>query len=103
VKSTITPEMSPEVFRVIKAFAEGYVAHIPTSDLYENFDDWHSLSVSVTESWDINFHMCGEPNTLYVVAHPERMGEDGFMQTDMHQWVEITNFHRELPVESGVI
>jgi hypothetical protein len=100
MKSAITPEMKPDTFKIIKAFAEGYATKISTNDLFNDFDDWYSLKINDSESWDINFHMCGKPNTLYVVAHPEYFGEDGYMQTRMDQWVEITNFHRQLPDES---
>jgi len=103
VKSTITPEMSPETFKTVKAFAQGYVAKLSRDDLYDGYDDWHSLEISNAESWDINFHMCGEPNTIHVVAHPEHLDKDGFMETEMSQWVEIINFHSHSLLVKAVI
>jgi len=79
---------------------KGYVANIPTEALFHGYDEWHSVTISNDESWDINFHMCGEPNTLHVVAHPERTGADGFRETDMSSWVKVADFHRELPTET---
>ena len=92
--------MKPETITVIQAFAKGYVANIPNEALFNGYDEWHSVTISDDESWDINFHMCGEPNTLHVVAHPERTGADGFRETDMSSWVKVADFHRELPTET---
>ena len=95
--------MKPDTLTIIKAFADGYVANIPTEDLFVGYDEWHSVTINDDESWDINFHMCGEPNTLHVVAHPECTGADGFRETDMSQWVKVTDFRRELPAETEVV
>lgn len=103
MKSTITPEMSPETFKTIETFANGYLAGLSTDELYEGWDEWHSLTISKTESWDINFHMCGEPNRVYVVAHPEHMGKDGFMETEMSQWVEIKNVYKRITTKKAGI
>jgi hypothetical protein len=87
--------MKESTFTTIKAFAENHVANISVDCLFEGYDEWHSLTISDDESWDINFHMCGEPNILHVVAHPESMGADGFMETDMSNFVRIADFPKQ--------
>lgn len=84
------PTITETEFALIGAFAQGYInALVETNNVWEGFDVFYAYG----ENWDVNIHMNGEPNTIHVVAHPQSLGADGYMNTDMQRWVEIGQYH----------
>lgn len=89
MKSTITPQMEDVDRMLIKSWVAGYVKGLADNRLlYEGYDEFHSYN----DNWDINIHTNGEPNTVQVVAHPQSFAKDGYLETDMTQWVRIAHF-----------
>lgn len=90
MKSTITPPMNKEERELITAFVTGYVKALGRNkQFYEGYDEFYSYN----DKWDINIHTSTPTrNTVAVVAHPQSLGDDGYIETEMSQWVEIAKF-----------
>jgi hypothetical protein len=84
---TKPPTITDTELALIKAFAQGYInALVEHDNVYEGFDEFYAYD----DKWDVNIHMNGEPRTIHAVAHPQSLGEDGYLNTDTSNgWVEI--------------
>lgn len=82
-------KIKKETYETLQAWAQGYIsALVEHSKLYQGFDEFYSYN----DEWDINFHACGEDGVVSAVAHPQRMGEDGFLQTDMDTFYKLQEY-----------
>jgi hypothetical protein len=45
--------------------------------------------------------MNGEPQTIHVVAHPQSLGEDGYLNTDMQRYCYRSVYHERLTETIG--
>ena len=87
---TKPPTITDTELALIRAFAQGYInALVEHNNVWEGFDEFYAYD----DKWDVNIHMNGEPRTIHVVAHPQTLGEDGYMNTDMQRWVVIGQYH----------
>jgi hypothetical protein len=56
---------------------------------YEGFDEFYSYK----DKWDINIHAVGQKQrTIYAVAYPQTVDEDGYLSTVTSCWVEIGQY-----------
>ena len=83
-------EIKPLELELIRVWVKGYVSALVYNDWVTEGQD---LYYSYSDDWDINIHTCGEPNTIRAVAHPQYKNSDGYIETDMSNWVEIDEYN----------
>lgn len=82
-------KIKKETYETLQAWAQGYVsALVEHNKLYQGFDEYYSYN----DEWDINFHACGEDGVVSAVAHPQRMGKDGYLETDMSEFFKLQSY-----------
>ena len=81
--------MGDNEFTEMKAFVQGYIGALVTHEkVYEGFDEFYSYN----DKWDINIHANGKPRTIYATAYAQTVDADGYLHTDMSNWVQIGQF-----------
>jgi hypothetical protein len=82
--------IKPLELELLQAWVQGYISALVDNDVVQEGQD---TFYSYSDDWDINIHTCGEPNTIRAVAHPQHKQSDGYLETDMSNWIEIDEYN----------
>ena len=76
---------------LLQAFTKGYISALVAHDkAHEGIDEFYCFN----DKWDINIHAVGQkPKTIYATAYPQTIDPDGYLSTDMSNWVEIGQYN----------